>query len=390
MSNKFTDSASASAIGYIHQVLSYSLYLALHRQDSTDRTIFIERFDDIELCEGEDVIDSLQIKHVTTNLTNRSSDLWKTIRAWSKNYKDGLIQLPDSILTIITTAEAPAGSIASLLLRNGNRNSDKACELLIVETKKPTASLKKYFDAFNSLLPDQQRRLVRAIYIQDKAPKIDDIPSKIKTHFGAAQPHNHDDLYEKLTGWWQKQVIAHLRGGSETPIRVSAVYSKIADINDTLKEREIADPFFDESPPEDYDWDSRTFVRQMSVVKLPSSARQRAIRDQYRASKLRDWLVDEVHLTSLVEYDEMLKEEWELIFERIVGEYDLESISEGIAQKVGRDVYYDVQKIDIPISAKLAPKRYTTRGSFHILADKKDDLVVGWHPDFKEKLSSSE
>ncbi len=161
MSNKFTDSASASAIGYIHQVLSYSLYLALHHQDSVDRTIFIERFDDIELCEGEGVINSLQIKHVTLNLTNRSSDLWKTIRAWSKNYKDDLIQLPNSILTIITTAEAPAGSIASYL-QNENRDPEKAYELLIAETRKPTASLEKYFVAFNTLLPNQQRRLVRA------------------------------------------------------------------------------------------------------------------------------------------------------------------------------------------------------------------------------------
>ncbi len=389
MSNAFTDSASASAIGYIHQVLSYSLYLALHRQGTADRTIFIERFDDIELCEGENAIYSLQIKHVKTDLTNRSSDLWKTIRVWSNNYKDGLIQLPDSILTIITTANAPKNSIASLLLQN-DRNPEEACKLLLAETKKSTPSLEKYFDAFNSLRPDQQCRLVRAIYIQDKAPKIDDIPAKIKTYFVAAQSHNHDELYERLTGWWQKQVISHLRGGSKEPLRLSSVYGKIADINDTLKERELADPFFDEPLPTDYDWDRRTFVLQMNMIKLSSDARQRAIKDQYRANKLREWLVDEVYLTDLVEYDEALKEEWELIFERLVGEYGLESISEEKAQKIGKDVYYDVQKINIRISSKLIPKSYATRGSFHILADKKDDLVVGWHPNFKEKLLCSE
>ena len=147
MKNKFTDTASASAIGYDYQNLSYSLFLALQQHDFIDRTIFIERFDDIELCEGEDVIDSLQIKHVKTNLTNRSSDLWKTIRVWSENYRNKLVQLPNSILTIVTIAKAPSNSIASLL-QNENRDSDRAYELLVAETQKPTDSLNKYFDAF--------------------------------------------------------------------------------------------------------------------------------------------------------------------------------------------------------------------------------------------------
>lgn len=384
MDNQFTNSARLSALGYVYQIFSYSLYLAMRNPSNKYREIFIERFDDIEISEGGKTTESIQIKHVEKNLTNRSSDLWKTLRAWSENYQQGCIHLPDAILTIVTTAKAPDGSIASFLQLDG-RDTEKACRLLVAETKKPTDSLETQFSAFNNLNHDQQRRLVNAIYIQDESLNIDQIPQKIKDSFYGVQPENIDDLYEKLTGWWLNQVITHLRNESKEPIFTSKVFSKIADINDRLKERIIPDLFFNASPPDDYDWDSRTFVTQMKLINLPENTRFKAIRDQYRASKLRTWLVDEAHLTDLEEYDQELIEDWELIFQSSLSTSELPALTDESAQKTGREIYFKVQERRTPILQQLS-KGYITRGSFHILADKKIDPIVGWHPNFKTLL----
>lgn len=84
MDTKF--SARPQILGTLYQVLRYPLYLAIENSNKADYGVFIERYDDIEIGD-----ESIQIKHVSTNLTNRSSHLWKTLRVWSEHYKSGLV-----------------------------------------------------------------------------------------------------------------------------------------------------------------------------------------------------------------------------------------------------------------------------------------------------------
>ncbi|MBW2631900.1 MAG: hypothetical protein JRC90_09095, partial [Deltaproteobacteria bacterium] len=105
----------------------------------------------------------------------------------------------------------------------------------------------------------------------------------------------------------------------------------------------------------------------------------------YRAFEQRSrWQRQELlFVGDLAVYEKTLIEEWELIFA-------------GIEDKVGSDAAEEVKRSAAqevlswaevgPVKARIKPgvtDSFITRGSLHILAN---DLRVGWHPEFKERL----
>jgi len=383
MNNIF--SAGPQALGYIYQTIRYSLYVMMRILDRQDYHLRMEKFDDIEIVDGDTPLDSIQVKQTSTNLTNRSPDFWRTIRVWSENLRDGKLRLPGTILTIATTAKAPDDSIPSLLRLDDNRQPELALQLILREVENSTPSLETEFLAFKDLREEQQRLLVNSIQIYDLAPDIEDIEGKIKGFFHAVHLENRDEVFQRLEGWWVGEVVTHLRRKSETELRVSSVQAKLAEINDGIKARPLQNPFLDENPPLNYDWDTRTFVLQLKIIDLPQPLRDLAIQDYYRAFKLRNWLVDEVHVQQLTAYDQRLKDEWAYRF--LADEVMLDKVSDEQNQrKAGRDIYQKVtREVNIPIHQDLTDIRIT-RGSYQILADMRDNLEIGWHPNFKEAI----
>ncbi len=382
MNNLF--SAAPQALGYLFQTIRYSLYVMMVNLDRRDCHLRMEKFDDIEIVEGATPRDSIQVKQTATNLTNRSTDFWKTIRVWSDNLQTGKLHLPGTILTIATTAKAPENSIPSLL-RPSSCQPALALKLMLAETENPTDSLSTEFAAFRSLSSKQQKLLVDSIEIHDLIPDIENVDEKTKALFHAVHPENRDLVYDRLQGWWVNQVVSHLRSNSETELRVSSVQTKLAEINDGIKSRTLQDPFLDETLPINYDWDKRTFVLQLRLIDLNPQLRKMAIRDYYHATRLRNWLVDEVHVEELTTYNEKLKEEWKYCF--LGNEVPEDMVSNEVAkQEIGRTIYNQViRNINIPIHRDLTDIQIT-RGSYHILADMRDNLEVGWHPNFKEAI----
>src|ERR1039457_5375541 len=107
-------SAQESGLGYLYQS-RYALWLLLDGPE--EQEVVLETLDDIVLSQDGPPRDLLQTKHnaLPARLTDASSPLWKTLRIWSTHVKDGVIQVPPTTLTLITTAEAPAASIAAAL-----------------------------------------------------------------------------------------------------------------------------------------------------------------------------------------------------------------------------------------------------------------------------------
>ncbi len=382
-----TFTARPQFLGIIYQIVRYPLYLALKHANDANCELFVERYDDIEIGDNSDIVNALQIKHVSTRLTNRSSQLWKTLRVWSENYRSGLVRLPGSILTLVTTVEASAGSIAAYLRADG-RDTEKAFRLLTNEMVNVNTSLQAEFEAFGKLSDLEQRQLVEAIWVIDRVPSIDDIPHKIKEMCIGVLPENRNDLYESLEGWWLGQVVNHMRNGSITPITTQSVSTAIAKINDSLRDRQLTDPFLDYPLPDGYDWDSRTFVRQLRLIDFNTPLIVLAERDYFRAKKLRDYLVDELYLNKLTSYDQRLIEQWELRFYGIVDQKCAEITDEAVLQGLGKSICNSVLKeVLIPVHQRLPDStEYMTRGSYHILADDEKNMRVGWHPHFKKRL----
>lgn len=100
-------SAPESGLGYLYQA-RYALWLLLDGPE--EREVVLETLDDIVMGQDGTPRDLLQTKHnsVPARLTDASPQLWKTLRIWSTYLKDGLIRVPPTTLTLITTAEASA------------------------------------------------------------------------------------------------------------------------------------------------------------------------------------------------------------------------------------------------------------------------------------------
>lgn len=383
MANNF--SAAQQALGYTHQLFRYSLYITLQNFNSLHKSITIEKFDDIEIVDGDSTSESLQIKRVTANLTNRSSDLWKTIRLWCEGYNQGHLKLPDTMLSLITTASASNGSIASFLRARG-RNCECALKILRQEAQRSSKTLEKAFCVFNKLTSMEQEMLVKSIYVIDHAPDITDIPDLIKAQFIGVHPNKWDQVFDLLEKWWFDSVINHLVNKSSTPIPIASVAAKIADINRVVDPPQLEDHFFDSQVPKGHDWDERTFVRQLRVIDLPEPLVMMAIRDFYRASKMRNWLIEELHLLELNTYDQKLKEEWEVHFYGSLSDNGNLNNDDKILCELGRKIYNAIQKnVDISIHGDLTG-RYITRGSYQVLANNVNQLDIGWHPEYKMKL----
>jgi len=387
-------SAGPQALGYYYQV-RYALYLILENREEVE--LSIESLDDVVFEDGGSSVELIQVKHHIdrkASLTNSSTDLWKTIRVWSTNLKEEKISIPDVLLTLITTAEAPDGSIASLLRPDPdpNRNPKSANQKLIdIATNSNNESLKKAFEAF-MILPSQQRvELVNSIQVLDLSPNISDTANKIKEKFLGVRREHLDGLYERLEGWWFEKAIYHLSGKSRDTITRYEVYDKIVEITEQFHPDALPIDFLDAEPPTslDSEGDNRRFVHQLSIIAVKNRRIEKAIMDYYRAFEQRSrWVREDLLIgDELEKYEKKLVDEWDRHFLALEDEFSIDGAREEVLQKFGRQIYKwaDVEA-DIRIRHQVTEK-YVMRGSYHILAD-QDPPRVWWHPKFIGRLET--
>jgi hypothetical protein len=124
--------AGPSLLGYLYQCrLALLLTLRKTKRDP-GLQVSIERFDDVSFDEGASALERIQTKHHLRkpgSLSDRSPDLWKTLRVWSDGVVNRAIDLSTSALTIITTGKASPGTAASYL-RDNNRDPSLAGRIL--------------------------------------------------------------------------------------------------------------------------------------------------------------------------------------------------------------------------------------------------------------------
>lgn len=382
-------SAQESGLGYLYQS-RYALWLLLDGPE--EQEVVLETLDDIVLSQDGTPRDLLQTKHntVPARLTDASTPLWKTLRIWSTHVKDGVIQVPPTTLTLITTAEAPAESVAAALRPGRERDCAAALDRLreVAQTSKNEA-LEAAFAAFSDLTDDQQFRLVGAIHVLDNSPDISDTGDKIRDRIRAAvDRQNRDALFERLEGWWFGKVVDQLRSAKPTPVAGFEVYDKVRAIAEQFGPDALPIDYLDARPDSvDPHTDDRVFVRQLRAIDVGLTRIEKAILDYYRAFEQRSrWAREELLVGDEVEsYERRLIDEWERFAAALTEELD-GAASEIELIRVGRQVFHWMeQTADLRIRPNVS-ELYVMRGSFHILANKPAPSVW-WHPKFVERLS---
>jgi len=357
-----------------------------------ERELVLETLDDIVLGQDGTPRDLLQTKHnsVPARLTDSSPQLWKTLRIWSSHVKGGLIRVPPTTLTLITTAEAPVDSIAAMLRPVRGRDSAAALErLLEIAGKSTNEELKPALATFEGLTKEQRLQLVEAIQILDRSPNISDVRERIRDRIRAAVDRQHREaLYERLEGWWFGKVIEQLKSSQPTPVTGFEVHDKL---------RAIAEQFGPEALPIDYldarpdcvnpHTDDRMFVRQLRAIDVGLTRIEKAILDYYRAYEQRSrWAREELLVGDEVEsYERRLIDEWERLAAAVTDELPGTACEMDLIN-VGRKIF---NWMELTADFRIRPnvtEPYVMRGSFHILANKPTPSVW-WHPRFLERLT---
>jgi len=381
-------SAKQPALGYMYQA-QYALWLLLSGPE--ERELVLETLDDIVLEKEGTARDLLQLKHhgTASSLTNSSPELWKTLRIWSTHLKDSSVAVPPTVLTLITTATAPAGSIASNLRHGQNRKSTAALdELRKIANKSENETLQTAFEVFKALSDDQQKRLVDAIFILDNSPDISGTGKLIRNEIRfAVDRQNREGLFERLEGWWLGKVVDQLNTKKPMPIAGFEVHDKL---------RAIAEQFGPDALPIDYldakpddlnpNIDDRMFVRQLRAIDVKLGRIEKAMLDYYRAFEQRSrWAREELLVGDEVErYERRLIDEWQR-FAAVVTEDLNDTAADLELKKAGREIFNWMElKANIRIRDNVT-EPYVMRGSFHLLADKSTP-AVWWHPKFMERL----
>lgn len=354
----------------------------------------IEGLDDIALTHPGGHVNLEQLKHHVTSiadLTDSSSDLWKTLRVWSTALKAGTIDGASTSLTLLTTGVAGAHSIAAMLRDDDVRDEAKALEgLRRVASTSTNAALAPSFRAFAGLARGQQEELISAVRILDSATDIVGLDVRIRERLlFSAQPQYVAAVQQRLEGWWFSRVAEQLINGSTEPIPQLRVQEMVAEIAAEYRDDSLPITFLQRLPAAiDPDSDDRLFVRQLREITSSNERLEFAIVDYYRAFEQRaEWVREHLLVdTDLEAYESRLCDELRRHRLALEDELALDRSNADSCKSFGLKLYNWAQSAHLPIRPRVT-EPYVTRGSFHMLANcDEPELRVWWHPLFLDRL----
>jgi hypothetical protein len=387
-------SATDSTLGYLYQLRTGLLWSLRRLKHDSAFLVSIETLDDVtfESVSGvaSDLLQTKLHKNKETTITDASVDLWKTLRIWIEGRVDGSIP-STARLQLLTTATAPPNTIAHCLTAE-HRNVDAALQSMGVtaqtSTNKENAAA---YQAFLRLTQSERRDLVDAIIILDKAPASSTLDDDLRREVFWAVERQHQEVFlQRLEGWWLRRTIKQLQSGpSNDRISAAELETQMSDLREQFKREAL--PIDDDLL--NYALDEAThakhegshFVRQLECIEATKRRIALAVQDYYRAYEQRSrWLRNSLlSLGEVQRYEGRLVREWELAFEGMKNEIGA-AATEDEMRKAGRDVLSWAERANLSMRDSVT-EPFVCRGSFHVLAD---DLRLGWHPEFKDRIQA--
>lgn len=385
-----TYNASASMLGYLYQV-RIALLWALQQAKVGEFTVSLETLDDVTFEANGTPISLLQTKHSIVrkaNLTDTSADLWKTLRVWLVGNASGEVPAETSLFLITTSSITEGTAAQALCAQAPARNIQNASSRLRqAASTSSNDSLKDVFTAFLALSQvDQEKLLHRVVVIPDEG-NVAEILANIESELHWMTLHHQKTALEHLEGWWFKRVVHELVNNG-CGISRTELEAQISDIQESLKPDAL--PIDDaieklmialDQLPE---FSGRNFYRQVELVGAGKNRILNAINSYQRAFAQRcQWTRDELLFdTDISKYESTLRTEWSLKRDQICDELG-DSPADDAMAKAGREVLKWAEDVVLPIRPNVAA-HWVCRGSLHMLAD---ELKIGWHPNFEDRLS---
>jgi hypothetical protein len=384
-----TYNAAASILGYLYQV-RVALLWALQQAKIGEFTVSLETLDDVAFEANGIPLSVIQTKHSIVkkaNLTDTSADLWKTLRVWIVGNASGEVPTDTSLFLITTSSITECTAAQALCAYAPTRNIPKACSRLAqAASSSSNDSLQDVFAAFLALSQtDQEKLLHRVVVIPDEG-NVAEILFKIESELHWMTLHHQKTAVELLEGWWFKRVVHELVNDgvgisrSELEAQISEIQESLKPdhlpIDDAIEKLMVA---LDQLP----EFSGRNFYRQVELVGAGKNRILNAINSYQKAFAQRSqWTRDELLFdTDISKYESTLKTEWSLRRDQICDELG-DSPADHAMAKAGREVLKWAEDLVLPIRPNVAAQ-WVCRGSLHMLAD---ELKIGWHPNFEDRL----
>ncbi|MYC27371.1 MAG: hypothetical protein F4X63_05175 [Nitrospira sp. SB0662_bin_26] len=384
-----THSAASSLLGYLYQV-RYALLEALRRlRKGHDFLVSIETLDDVVFEETGEALELLQLKHhlkKAGDLTDSSSDLWKTLRVWCEAGTTG--NAPEGTLFfLVTTAQAVVGHAAHYLKPGASRNTENALNRLnsVAESSSNRANASAY-QAYRSLNLEQRRNLLESVFVIDSTPNISDLDAELKdVVYFAVEQRFLESFLQRLEGWWCRKAIRHLVNSDAQPILGEELDSKTTALREQFKQDSL--PIDDDIMSASVDasgYQDHLFVRQLRLIEVGNARIFHAIRNYFRAFEQRSrWVREDLLLVGeLDRYEDRLIEEWDILFQQMRDELG-ESATEGEKKLSAQTLYKWIETATHPQIRSGVTEPSISRGTYQLLSDSQR---VGWHLEFKERL----
>ena len=377
-------------LGYLYQIRQVLACAVERYEHGLDWSVAVEAGDDIEVVQvGGKTYYQLKHRAESAKLTDRSSDLWKTLRIWAEELAAGRIDLSETDLLLLTTAEIVHGTIGHYLrpALSGVRDEDEALRLITAVSRETTNETnKKGYEAYNKLSGPQQRSLLSRIQVVGDAPNIAAIDELLARKAVIAVSHRHvQPFLERLEGWLFRRVVEQLLSPQRSPITGGEFDEVFTNLQNQFRPENLPiDEDIAELRPDVADYTDKTFVRQLVLINAGSNRISLAVRHYMRAFEQRSrWLQDGLlQVGELSRYERRLTEAWEEEFAAMEEELGREATEE---QKVSaaREIYrWASNASNYRIRAE-CDEEFVCKGSFQMLAD---DQRVGWHIDFLARL----
>jgi len=394
-----TFSAKEPALGYYYQIIR-GLVQLLYENRMANPCLSFECLDDIAIEEAGNEesgdVELYQAKlHITpVQMTDRSTDFWKTIRVWSEGIQDGTFNPTVTIFTLITTASISEDSFLKLFFSDKEEDRKKILTTMeTIATETSNKSNKPGYEAFSKLTEDQKQGLIANIRINDSNVSIDDTMAQLRYRLELSAPSGAlDSFIDSVLGWWFRNGVDMLQSANKQTISKATVNNYIQACRDQIRADALPDEFYEKVEIDDVALEEskdKTFVRQLSLIDASKREKKAAISDYERAYGQRSkWLRDgRVSQPEYDTFDADLQEGWNSRFDMMLD--DTEGKGDDERKKAGHDFYrnnYVNPQYQLSLFRGKA-SLYITKGSYQMLSN---DKIIGWHPDFKDLLNDDE
>lgn len=387
--------ASASALGYLYQ-----LRVALQRCVELSRggiewSVAIEATDDVQALIGSHTeLTQLKKRAENVRLTDLSSDLWKTIRVWSHAVTEGHIDLAETSLYLITTAELPDDSAGFLLQSKASGHRDeKAAEALLVQARQSSKSttLAKAFEAFDALGEQRRAELIGRIEVIGDAPGMDSIREDLLGYASLAVERRYAEAFlQRLEGWFFERASVQMSLPGSDPVTGAEFDELFNDLRSQIGEHNL--PIDSDiaaltaEAPAAADAADKMFVQQLRLIDVGAERIGYAVRDWVRAFAQRSRWANENLLRAgeIGAYERRLVEEWQSRFAEMREDLGDEATEEEMKREAKLIYRWVDREARLRIRAG-CEEVFVVKGSYQMLAD---ELRVGWHPDFSARLAA--